>query len=393
MRVFVQLLPLFVVAMACNSTDFKSATPKQPNPAKEDVPQTKPPVSKTFKLACEKTGGGEAHLVEQVSGDARTQVRIEGEFCGISEVEAKGNLTVLFVVDLSGSMQANDPTVLGSCGRLKAAEALVDKLKTSVKPGLRIDVGLLPFGDYAKTGVEPKTLAEFEAELTEDAFCDTTGGATNYEAAFVGAKAMLDGRDGAKAVYLISDGLPTNAGTTPGSLPVDPLAPLDEQLAQVEKAGLDAAEALRKGDKDLTLNAIFLGAADPGATGLPGAVGTDPEEYLKKITGDAERVRLVKNADDLAQEIVTLETPDVASVDKDSASGDVKAAQLGEKKLALASLEKDPNREGVWTFVTEPFELYGKAGAPISNEITITVKSTDGKVHKATAQLDFALEQ
>src|SRR5690349_4994429 len=89
---------------ACNNTSFKSA----PNKRAADAVTPPPAEEKVFRLACQ-GNQGVARLVQDVKGNARTQVRLEGEFCGIETPVATGTMTVLFIVDYSGSMLNNDP--------------------------------------------------------------------------------------------------------------------------------------------------------------------------------------------------------------------------------------------------------------------------------------------
>ena len=158
----------------------------------------------------------------------------------------------------------------------------------------------------------------------------------------------------------------------------------------VYDAGRAAAEGLR-GLTDLTLNTIFLGTA--GDQGGLGSAGYDAQTYLEEITGDKDRVRLVTNAEDLAAEIVKFDTPEAVSLDKDSVSASVKASAFGKSDIKLSSLEQDPTREGVWTFVTEPFALFASKKKPVENEVTFTVTGADGKAYKATAVITFAVEE
>jgi hypothetical protein len=74
--------------------------------------------------------------------------RVEGEFCPT----ATNELTVVFVVDYSASMgkhvnkeaseerEGNDPQIDGSCGRLRAAEAIIAKLQAERSSGDQINV-------------------------------------------------------------------------------------------------------------------------------------------------------------------------------------------------------------------------------------------------------------
>lgn len=384
-----------IALVGCGETSFKSGNNKK----SADLVKPKDPVHNTLKLKCDDANGS-AKLTTAFAGDNRSQVKIEGEFCGVEESTSEGKLTVLFVVDRSGSMEENDPLTDGSCGRLKAAEALVKKLEGSMKPGIGIDVGMQPFGDLATTAVSVQSLAAFKASLTTALFCDNGDGATNYDDAFRAAKTTLESVEGPKAVYFVSDGLPTRAGSDPfGGFSLPTLGQSTEDiLKDVQDKGVKAAEALRA-LPGVTLNAIYLsgsaasGPTVPTTTVVPGLSGIDPQIYLEQIAGAKERVRLATDADALAAQIVTLETPEVFGLEKESANGSVASATFGQKTLKLATLEKHPSRDGVWTFTTEPFPLFGgNTGSTTDNDITVTVKASDGKTYTATAKVAFKVQ-
>lgn len=369
-----------LVGAGCNDTAFKSQNPRKAeaqtarDPKKSDA---------ALKLLCE-GGKGEARLVTDLKGSEATSVRLEGEFCGIPDGSASAKLTMLFVLDVSGSMRDNDPLVGDSCGRLAAGIAIVNKLEQELRDGVEINVGLLAFGSQALPLVEPQPLASFKTQLTSATLCRDDGRGTNYEAAFAGAKDALDDVEGNKAVYFISDGLPTESGT--GIL--TGLGGFGDAKA-IYEAGAKAAAELR-GLPDLTLNTIFLGAGS-GTGGLDTA-GYDAQSYLEEITGDKDRVRLVTSADDLAAEIVKFDTPEAVTLDKDSVSATVSAPAFGKTPIKVASLEPAPGRDGVWTFVTEPFTLFGTKQKAVANEVVLTVKGGDGKDYRATAVINFAVE-
>lgn len=373
----VAAMGLMTLLSACNDTSFKSQNPKRGADVTVKEPDRKSSDA-TLKLACE-DGKGDAHLVTDLKGTEATMVQLEGEFCGIPAGTSTGKLTMLFVVDFSGSMIANDPLVSGSCGRLAAAKAIVTKLEAQSSDNVEIKVGLNPFGASALPGIAPVDLAAFKAQLTPEALCRDDGGDTNYEAAFVAANDTLKATDGQKVVYFISDGLPTSSGT-------GPLGGIFADETQVYAAGRKAAETLRE-LQNLTLNTIFVGGSTPG-----GATSVDPQTYLEQITGDKAKVRVVANAEDLAAEILKFDTPDAVALDPDSVAGTVSASAFGKNDIKVASLTLDPAREGVWLFVTEPFALFGDRKKAVDNDVTLTVRGADGKDYKATAVIKFAMD-
>lgn len=358
-----------VLAQGCNETSFKSGNKKEPG---EQTPISKP-TQKSIKIPCK---DGESKMSTTVSGSVKTSVSIEGEFCGIPGKTAEGNLTAFFILDYSGSMLRNDPIVDGSCGRLKAAQAIVAKLESSINKDVKLSAGLLQFDDKALPPVLPEALNSFKSHLIESKFCENTGGATNYEAAFTAAKDVLKNVEGNKVIYFISDGLPTKAGT-------GGITSIFTDSTDVHAAGTKAAESLRSEVKDLTLNAIYLGNIDDGLQDLDPDV--KPETYLEQITGDKKNVKLAANADALAAEIVKFDTPDVSELDQETIKGEVIAKGFSAKTFDVKNLIKDPTRDGVWTFSTDAIDLFSSSEKPVANEIKISIKGSDGKVYEAVA--------
>ena len=90
---------------------------------------------------------------EVIPPQAKVHAKVKGRFCP----QAKNKLTVLFVVDYSGSMgrhvpvqgqaeiPGNDPQIAGSCGRLRAAQAIVSKIRAEKVPTDSVEIGMVPF--------------------------------------------------------------------------------------------------------------------------------------------------------------------------------------------------------------------------------------------------------
>lgn len=368
-------LPLFSAFMlvGCNNTSFKSGSKKE---AGDAVPVHKS-AAKNIKIPCE---NGTSKIKTTLSGSTKTSVIVDGEFCGIPANSVEGKLTAFFVLDFSGSMRINDPIISGSCGRLKAAEAIVAKLEDSIIDGVELSAGFLQFDSRALPAVKPVALDSFKSHLTEARFCGDSGGATNYEAALAATKDALKNVDGNKVVYFISDGMPTQAGTSPLS---GLFGGGDAQ--SIYDAGQKAAESLRSEVSNLTLNAVYLGYVE-GAQGNDVTVES-PEAYLEKITGSKDNVKMATNADALASEIVKFETPNIAELDTNSVKGEVAASGFSSKSFTVSNLKKDDGRDGVWTFATDSIDLFATAGKAVENTIKISIKGSDGKVYEAVAQV------
>jgi hypothetical protein len=379
--------PVLFVALAwsfaaCNTTNFKSNTPKAPAPATKTE-------EKTLKLTCDPAQDNSS-LVTDVVSTSKTSVKLEGEFCHLDKQSLAGELMVLFLLDFSGSMMENDPDLAGSCGRLKAAQAISTKMDEFVAKGINVKFAIQAFGDAALPVIGPVDAAGFKSQLLADTFCRDNAGATNYEAAFNASSNLLQTQNGVKLVYFISDGTPTVSGLASNLAVPLPIGPLDSAFARAYSAGLSAAERLRQLDK-LTLNAIYIENKFTTAVLNP-AGSQDPEQYLEKITGSKDNVRLVSNADKLDESILSFETPEVTTLEQSSVSGKLSAGSQGAKNVEIASLTADPSRPGVWLFVTKPFPLYGEAGQVVENRVVFSVKDSNGKEQTATAVIKYKFQ-
>src|SRR5690606_5515076 len=114
--------------------------------------------------------------------DSKAIAKVRGEFCP----ESKNSLTVLFVVDFSGSMgrhipgdgsrlevPVNDPQIAGSCGRLRGAQAIVDRILAEKKPGDEVYVGMVPFAGGIVTNkiMHFDEIEKFASAMNKDTFC------------------------------------------------------------------------------------------------------------------------------------------------------------------------------------------------------------------------------
>jgi uncharacterized protein YegL len=300
-------------------------------------------------------------------------IRVAGELC---PKKRDSKLSVLFVVDFSGSMEGNpfegpnDPRSGGSCGRLRAAEALVKKFESDEFKGVTITAGMVAFANDAQLRLPLADLAALKGSLSEQNWCGALGATarTNYRAAFEQAQAALSGRTGDTVVYFISDGSPTVGGDGGKSN---------------EQAGLEAAQALRQaGGDDLVLNAVFLGYQNGQAQ--------NPQGYLEQVTGAADRVRVVGGADALVDAIQDLDTSSDKLAKSDLTA--VHAANGDSKAVTISSLRKSTERKGAYVWITEPIELIGEVGETIANTITVQAKTSLGEKLQSKAVIDFTLK-
>lgn len=321
---------------------------------------------------------------------ANVTMRVKGRFCP----KASNKLTVLFVVDYSGSMgrhvdntggpemPGNDPQVGGSCGRLRAAQAILSKIQSERQPQDQIQVGLVPFagGILAGRVTQIVDLSAFAALVTQETFCqyvvqnpsfgigpsnpggidgsvDGVDASTNYKAAFTAAKSLLTPLYGRKVVYFISDGEPTSGG-------FDPV-----------RAGIDAGGDLRSSVDNLTLNGLLLGS-----------LGPDAEQVLAAVAGSPDRVRKAENADQLAAQI--LQFPD-GGIDEASGQATLTVAPYPAANLGLHYLAKDQAVAGTWVYETQPFVLLGKQGQDVLNLVEVTARGKDGTTYSSTVKIMY----
>lgn len=357
------------------------------------------PIGKPDGTGSETKPGGEEPIPEfppiDVPTESRVVTKIRGQFCP----EASNKLTVLFVVDFSGSMgrhvpgmglpevPGNDPQIDGSCGRLRSAQAILAKIEAEKKPGDVVEIGMVPFAGGIVTDkiVKIADLATFKAQVSKDSFCQyvvqdasfgydpgNPGGidgpagflgfgkvdsSTNYTAAFTAAESLLTGVYGRKVSYFISDGEPTSGGADP------------------VQAGIAAGNRMRQVVDNLTLNAILLGQMAPSA-----------QQVLEQVTGSPDRVRKVELADELAKEIVLFPA---ASIDDSSAKATLAVEPYPRADLGLHFFGPHPTQAAIWIWETQPFVLQGKPGVSTLNLVEVTARGADGTTYKSEIRIRY----
>ena len=315
-------------------------------------------------LPCKPGESGAGVFPADFYGYKGTQIQVSGEFCPSTSLT--GSVSVLFVIDHSGSMEGsasegpNDPTTQGSCGRLRAAEALVKKYATMKDAD--VEVSVVGFSDQARVQLPFADLPSTQAQLNAGVFCgsDSNLARTNYEAAFDTAYTQLTNRSGTKVVYFISDGSPTAGGGDP------------------RQSGLTSALRLR-GLADVNLYALFVGYKSGSAN--------NPQGYLEQIAGDPKNVRITSNADELTKAATTIGQGDVKI-----AAADVLASleiQGNTSKIALErfGVRKSDKTHYIW--LTKPFELKGDEQDAVLNQLSVTAKTSEGKDLTTVAKILF----
>lgn len=312
------------------------------------------------------------------------EVALNGELCPA----APNKLTVLLVVDFSSSMgrhvssgvtkPGNDPEINGSCGRLRAASAIIEKLAKDQGINDDIRVGLLPFASDVVSSrvIAPVPLGTFKSMLNRNQLCafivqssgvigragyeggfsaPNINGSTNYQAALIDARNTLTLKDGHKSIYFITDGAPTSGGANP------------------EQAGIDAGLDLRNKVNNLTLNALVLGN-EPKAN-----------DILKAITGSADRVRVASSADQLATEILNFPKPLL-----NASSVHATISHDGQDRpLTINSFHQDANKPSSWIWRVDPFFLNGAPGKTHIYQISVAAADQSGTVYHQKLRLSY----
>jgi len=372
---------------SCNKSSFTGNSPKTPavappptpppatptpTPSPSPTPAPLPPVTQTTRLTCDQLSDPAAPPLQvHAPAGANLKLIVQGELCPIST----GALTVLFIVDWSGSMAQNDPATAGSCGRSQAAQVVLEQIKKESKPGIRVQAAMIPFSsDVIQSGVIlPTPIDTFLPQISADTFCQH-GGTTNYIAAFKQAQQLLAGVAGRSIIYFISDGAPNVAAD--GS--IDPQSTPDPN-SQATKDSIAAGQQLHTAVPGLTIDALLL-----GSDGTQQAQG-----IMQQIAGSADDVRLVADASQLSTAI--LQFPSV-SLNDTTASATLASALSPPLTVKFTAFTEDSTRPGVWTFTTEPMSLTGTPHKTVVNTLDIDVKGSDGSDEKTAIIIDYTAD-
>jgi hypothetical protein len=325
-----------------------------------------------------KTQGG--HFNTSHKATIGPTVQVVSEFC--PEIQEAKERIVMFIVDFSGSMIAehgdisqplppSDPSIQNSCGRLRAAEALITKIQQA-QSVVSYRIALVGFGTFAQLKVPLVSIEQFTNYLNHDTFCGAyVDGLTNYQEAFDVAHKALQNQKSPVSAFFISDGRPTKYSNS--------LFGIDDPIVAKEK-GREAAHDMRAEIADFTLKGILLGQ-DPQANELLG--------YLAQLTGDSKSVRQAENADDLVTQIIGLGLPGALMRER-TATARQKYLN-GERPVDLETFSEHPSKNRVWTYMTKPFELMGQRGLTVANSILVTARRIDNQVLESKFVIDYTL--
>ena len=316
-------------------------------------------------MPCKDNAAGAGNFSSDFFAKIGAKVRVAGEFC--PQAKLGGDVTVLFVIDHSGSMEGtgpegpNDKTTNGSCGRFKAAEVIAQKFGSMADTN--VQAGVIGFSGSSRVDLKLGSLAALNAVADKSKlFCGSDPGnaSTNYHAAFTETKNLIANVPGKKLVYFISDGSPTSGPGSP------------------QASGLTAAQALRQ-IPDVTLFALFVGYTKGNAN--------NPQGYLEQITGDPKAVRVTANATELVQAAAALAQPLINITSKDVVAKVKNTQGTTDVKIEKIEARKDAINRYYW--VTEPFELKGLAGKSEINALTVTAKTSTGDTVSSVSEINF----
>lgn len=373
---------------SCNNTDFSGGSGKKNQRQLANPPL--PSVEKEINFKCD---DGQIGSLKKLVASGELSIRLEGEFCTKKADSGVPQSTILFVVDGSGSMALNDPQIAGSCGRYQAVKAIFDRLKTFNSN--KVSMAFQVFGDLSETLAKPVSLDQAVEFVKPAAICRDDLRGTNYQSALFEARKSLEGREGRKIVYFITDGLPSASGISlrdlraPNIPPTSSQDEIDSLLGPVYQQGLDAGIRLRE-LSDTTFNALFLQPRSLGGQAVPSV--ERPSEYLKKIVGDPARFRLVSSAQELAAKITELESSGPHNLRAATATGVLEADGFEPKSLRVKSVVPTDNPQ-IWSFVLESFELFSRPGEETLNRISIKIENDEGKIIETMAEIEYLREK
>ena len=139
-----------------------------------------------------------------------------------------------------------------------------------------------------------------------------------------------------------------------------------------------AADAMRAEVSNMTLNTIFL--KNPAVVDA----NVDPQDFLVKLTGSADRVKVAADADSLTSEILDLKAPPV-DLDTTTAQAILKADGVEDQMIGFAAFAPADGLNQVWTFRTEEFKAF--PGKDKQSSLAVSAVDSTGQKY----ELDFTI--
>ena len=337
--------------------------------------------TQTVSISCDPMTN-RSFMNAEISGIGATQVVVRGEFCAKNiQAPAVDDTHIMFIIDTSGSMTgpfnnkpAADPQINGSCGRLDAGNAIVEKLQdqiggvvgdNQVRAGVKI--AAVRFSSNA-TDIIPLTDLPASGKIRQmnlNTFCAGSGG-TNYQAAFRRASDALESVSGPKKVFFISDGEPT-------------------EPSNASNLGSSAAQDMYVANPGLDMNVIYLNPAQDTSS-------AQRTYLLSLVNNDESKLKFASDAGELAGIIQTFQLPEPPSItgNKRSVLGTLSAPGFDPRQFQVEFVASDAADQGaVWRFESVKFPLFGRKGQFVMNDFTVRAQTTDGQKPEAVAKINF----
>jgi len=335
----------------------------------------------------------DATVPETVRGDYGQRVQIEGQLCPVNNNDpGLGSAAqIIFAVDFSGSMLKADEMKNNTCGRLAAANTVLNAYMADVD--LQFTVSLIQFHDQAEVAVTKIPRNQAMSILKPENFCEFREpehkvGNTNYEAALQSMSSLMTGSSVSHAkIYFLTDGLPSVSSNVPIEKTIEEM---DEEGIDTDKIAIeDTKAAHRKMDEyaGWEMFAIYLkwdiSNIDPEI---------EPFELLSKLTGSPAKVGEVTEANQLATKIQDFVpppqdkpiTPQDILVEVRANGYPAKNFQVDASSFKWTGGKLDPV-----SFKTLPIELHGKPGTVTEN--TLVISARDLRFRPVTARIVWDL--
>ncbi len=358
----VLLLSAASAFLSCKSTEF--AEKKQP----QDLALTD---GRYLNFKCEDFGKGPERV--ELNANEISELRVKAEICDdITVDDEKTELNVFLLLDSSGSMVENDPTVGKTCGRMKALKELVSNPVFSQYGRVRISI----FG-FSTNGYDIVRQLNIKQMTDVDDYqvCGHKGH-TNYHQAFDMAYKIVKDKTSRNLIFLISDGLPTR-----------PLGHYDNYPAD---RGKETAQKILT-ETSSSIYAIYLQTAKGAVNKFDASPVKDPFTYLTSLTGSADQVTNVNSADQLAEKIRQFTDSFNHADGIHQPNVLLEASGSSVKRFEINETKKVSDNPPKWVMTTRGLTPLGKTDETLVNRVKLTITKKDGT--KTTAVKDVYLKQ
>ncbi len=264
----------------------------------------------------------------------KTQFQFAGELCA-SKIE---DLDIIFITDMSASM-AIDREKNGTCKRLDAVNALVNKLLKASYASDKINIAGISFGSDAMTMFPFTDIKSIKDRyLKAEDFCKHNSGGTNYDEALFLAKDILRNSQKNIAVYFITDGEPSG---------YDSPSFRGTGVNSPKEAAKYRLDELRAAHPKMKFN--FIIAQENFAD--------YKKRNIEEIIGNSKDIIFSEGVDLLAANIIKFSFPE-AIIDYKNAKAQFNSDKnVTLQNIPLEFVRPSPNDERIFNFETSLFTL------------------------------------